>query len=1009
MNSFTPLHIYSGYSYLKSGLILNKIPSIAKTKGFSSVGLCDIGTMNGYAPFFHECKRIGVNPVFGFDIEFEEGILSFFVLNEEGYRNALKIVYESSKKTLNKEELKKYIGGLKIICPMDGLNFSHQNDDFVSLLTSFLRGLGDVYLGMPYLPDDKEYISFIREFASSHSYKTIAFPKIAYKEKDDAITLEIVKAIEEKNNLDILDKKGNEYFLDSETIESYYTKEEIDATSFASSFELIKKRGSLLIYPNNEGKSSDIYLKEAAFAGINSKISNPNDEYISRLNYELDVIIKMGYADYFLLVKDYIDYARSHSISVGPGRGSAGGSLVAYALGIIEADPLKYGLLFERFLNPERQSMPDIDVDFADSDRDMVVDYLIKKYGENRVSHIITSQTIMAKEALRDIARVYKYPERTVDLLISSLKDDRKTLRDNYRISKEFRNLVDSDSYYLNYVRLASKIEGLPRQSGLHAAGIVINNESLDDVLPIIYQEGIGTVACLEKDYLEEQGFLKFDILSLSNLTTIDRCLASIKENQGKDIKQSEIPFDDKGAIEIIAKGYTAGLFQVEQRTSSWAIPQIKPSSLSDMIALISLIRPGPSDNIPTFSRRKNGEERITYLCPELEPILKETYGIIVYQEQIMQIVRSLAGFSYGQADLFRRAISKKDSNKLASLHDSFIKGCVNNGKSESLGEEIYQLIFKFAEYGFNKSHALCYAIITCRMAYLKRYYPSEFFAAILDTTSPGDSKYNVIRKEMRRFGINLKNPSVNESEANHKSKGKDIYMPLSSINGVNQSLSAGIIDERTLNGPFVDYEDFIKRMYPNGLNKKNLLPLIDGGALDGLSYSRTTMRDSLEQMLDYVSLLYSKDGKSIVIDENLVFKPYIEKKEDDLVDNLAKEKAVLKISISGSPLEKYSSYLKSKKAYSLISIDEIKDNYFFVAGLIKEIKEITTKKGDMMAFVSIYDNDNEVEFTLFSDKYKEYSSLLKENCPVLIGARIDRSMRKRYIIDIMENLEEER
>ena len=1009
--SFVPLHIYTGFSYLRSALPAQRVPFLAKKYGFAKVGITDDGSLSGFAPFERACKDAGAAPVYGMDATIEEGTFTLFVENEAGYRNLLHLTKLASEKKLAFSHLKERSTGLALVYTMDPQLFESRyqasSEELALKIAEYTKPFGHAYLGLPYLPHDPKIVNDIRSFAATHSFEVVAFPKILYEKPEDAIALEILHAIAEKTNLEEKEKKGDECFMKEEDLSKYYTLEEMKRTetiaSLQSEFKLITKRGGLLKFHNDLGLSSPEYLTKLAFDGLKEKGFAENNDYIKRLNYELDVIIKMGYADYFLIVADYVNWAITHGVSVGPGRGSGAGSLVSYCLGIVTVDPIKYGLLFERFLNPERISLPDIDCDFADDRRDLVVRYIQNKYGEDHVGYVLTTQNIKAQQALRDIGRVYQYRQNEIELMCSSIVDPRLSLRENYKRSPKLKELVDSDKYFLTYISLAAKIEGIPRQAGLHAAGIVVNDKPLEECLPVMMEENIGSVACLEKDYLEDQGFLKMDILGLTNLTIIDQVIAMVKKNEGIDLNYRELPYDDAESIKIIAENKTMGLFQLESAGMKKAIRVVQPSSFNDVAALLALFRPGPMDSIATYARRKHGQEKVQYLAPELEGILKETYGIIVYQEQIMRIVREMAGFSYGQADMFRRAISKKDMAKLEAQKGLFIKGCLSNGKSQALSEKVFDLIFRFANYGFNKAHAFSYAVITCQMAYLKKHYPREFYCAILASQDPATTKFKDTLSEVKALGLHLAVPDINRSEESFVIEGKAIRFPLSSIKGLGGQIVGAILDERRANGPYEDIFDFAARNKKNGLNLPTLVKLIDAGALDTLYPSRASLRAASSPAMNYSELMYGDDGQQILLNIG-VSKPAMEKREDDQMTNLAAEYEALGIMVSGSRLSFIEDKLKAAKVAPLSEIPN-KTGSFLTAGIIKSARSITTKTGKKMAFMELYDDLNEASFILFDEVFNRNFPLLKTDNIILVRAhketrRYNNSGEESYVVE---------
>ncbi len=1010
---FIPLHIYSGFSYLQSGLTIEKIAKVVKANGYEYCGLCDNGSLSGIAPFEHLIKGVGSKPVFGMDIQTPIGTLSLFIKNEEGYRNLLSISTAIIEKRLSDEIIVDHSKGLICVYPLE---LSFYAESLVESEREFARRLFELtgkfdktLIGLPYGEENLTLIRQGRAFADKYAYLAVAFPHILYERKEDAITLDIVNAISDKNTLSEKEKLGENYFISESELRAFYTDEEIDnsykVAISCKKFSLIMKRGTLLHFENDKGLTSEEYIKQIANEGMAREGLKGKIEYEDRLSYELSVIHQMGYDDYFLIVSDYVNYARNNGIFVGPGRGSAGGSLVSYCLGIIETDPLKYNLLFERFLNPERRSMPDIDVDFSDVNREKVVSYLQNKYGSQRVGRVLTTQTIGAKEALRDIARVYGYKDREVDTIISCIVNDKLTLREDYKTSPQFKSLVDSDKFYLEMVALASKIEGLPRQAGLHAAGVVLNNEPLTETLPVALNEEVGYVACLEKDYLEEQGFLKMDILGLRNLTIIEIALNLIEMNRGIKISPYEIPYEDEEAIKLICKNKTMGLFQLESPGMKRTIKEIQPTTFEDIAAIEALFRPGPMDSIPSFARRKHGTETIKYLTSELEPILKNTYGIIVYQEQIMQIASSVAGFSFGEADVFRRAISKKDKSKIDAMHEKFIKGCINKGKSKQLAEQLFALIEKFANYGFNKSHAISYAVLTCRMAYLKAHYPAEFYCAILDSMAPGDKKFKDTLTEMKELGLKLSSPDINRSYKSFIVDGTSLRTPLSAIRGMQGILLNNVLKEREEHGPYIDIFDFAVRTIEYGLNIQMLIKFIDSGSFDLLHPNRESLRKSANSIMTYANMFGSSALAGGLLDIGIE-KPMLANVEDDLRINLEAEFETLGMMISASPFKLYEKelvgvkFIRIEDAYSA-------NGEFVTAGLVKNVKAIITKKGTQMCFLEIYDDLNDMEFTLFEEAYlKSFSALKKDNL-VLVTGRKDRIKQDSFLATLVRKVGE--
>ena len=1001
--NFLPLHIYSGYSFLRSGILLPSLVATAKKRGQRYCAICDYQTLTGFPELTKLCKKLGLTPIYGADLQVGESLYGAFILEEEGYQNLIELTYLASVRALELKDLKDHQEGLFFVLDLSSLPLkdllSKDEKEFAELLRISSLGLNNFHLGIPYLPKETELLSKLRGFLGHYPYSSLAYPSIRYGKKEDAIALQIMEAIDRDETLENKEAVGDEYYLGEEELTATYLPEELLATEALVSkcrFTFERKRGALPLFPCPEGISSRQLLRNLVAKGLKERLPVHGPEYEERVQKELEVIEKMGFSDYFLIVADYVAYAKSHGILVGPGRGSAVGSLVSFALGITKADPLRYGLIFERFLNPERQTMPDIDVDFADTRREEVISYIQEKYGRQRVARILVLQTLGSKASIRDVGKVFHYESRHIDMLAKTVMS-KLTLRENYKTNEAFRTLVDSDPYYLEIVSLAAKIEGLPRQPGLHPAGVILSREDLSRIVPIAEHDEAGFVAQYETSYLEEQGCLKMDLLSLTYLTLIERTL-SLLEKQGINLTYENIPIDDKAAIALIAQGKTVDLFQLESAGMNRAIKAVKPTTFEDIVAIISLHRPGPMDSIPTYARRKNKLEPVRYLHPALEPCLKETYGVLVYQEQILQIARDLAGFSLGQADLFRRAVSKKDAAKMQEMRQSFIDGCLRNGIDAKSSVAIYDLIAKFASYGFAKSHAVAYAALACQLAYLKAHYPLALYAAMLDGISPGDETFGKLLTEIKTSGIRLLLPNINESQTRFCPKTGCLLPPLNFVSKVTSSLASFIVNERELHGPFKDIFDFASRIYPGGLDLTAFIRLIDGGCFDGFGFSRASLRLGAPLALDYASTFAGIDGN---VSLGLSFpKPEIPVIASDRTSDLLAEKEALGIMISGSPLDSKEAEIEKKGLKRLSRLLQTGEEGTY-AGVLSSVKAIRTKKGSRMAFVTLYDEESVVEAVLFEEDYNRLYPILKDGNLVAAKIRPNRGRDGFALIDI--------
>ncbi len=1014
MSKFAPIHIISGYSLLRSGLTMERIEKAVKGNDYFGFGLTDENVMSGLPPFVHICENVKKPYVLGMSLVIENEYLVLYAFNDEGYQNLIALSLAVQKDELSLSLLKEHSFGLIGVLETKYGHFFEVFSTLEKIDTSFTKYLLEIsklfpdnfYLGIEVTNrEENAYANKVRKFADQYTYDCVAIPRVRYLKKEDAIVLDIVDAIDKGEHLEKKSEVGQECFLSEADYHKIYTEKEIVNTNkivLSNKLEFYKNRGSMLHFGQSD---SDQQLKEMSYASLNKLGLNNKSEYIDRLEHELDIIKKMGYSDYFLLVQDYVNWAKNNGILVGAGRGSAAGSLVSYLLNINEVDPLLYNLQFERFLNPNRTSMPDIDVDFMDTRRDEVVQYMRDKYGNHRVSNIVAYQTIGAKQALRDIGRVYQIPETDISMLCKSLKDDKSTLGQNYRTSETFKKYCDSDKYLREIVSLAGKIEGLPRQSSLHAAGILLNNIDMENAMPISIDLNDNYVSQYEGKYLEEQGFLKMDFLGIRNLTTIDYCIKLINSHYSDlHLDPYHIPFDTKEVFELIRSGQVIGLFQIETPVMKKGIQIIKPTCFADVVALLALNRPGPMQFMASYAKRRDGKEKITYISDDLKDILSSTYGIIVYQEQINMIATKIAGMTPGEADLFRRAISKKDKKVLESQKDIFIKGCISKGYNEKVALEIFNHIAKFADYGFNKSHSVAYAMITCRMAWLKANYPLEFYSAVLQVGSTSETKFGEYISEMRKRNIAVLSPSINKSSLVFDVNDNGLLFPLSAIHGLNTLCISNILLERE-KGPFSDFFNFVSRMYAYKINESQIMALINAGALDELFNSRASMRITVKSALQYAELNYSEDGQ-MNLGISMIAPPIMNIGEDKPIDNLNYEYEALGVMLSSNPLD----YKKEQlDKLHVVSINDANRNRIVtVAGVVKDIRRIKTKKGDQMAIMKIYDQTGDLDVTIFPRVFDIAKGYLKKNSILIITGKFDQQREEEsFIADEIKLLED--
>lgn len=911
--NFYPLNVLSEYSLLESALKIEDY--IAKLKLFNYKGgaIADLNHTYGYGPFSVQMKKNNLKSIYGLtlDISLNDEIIkvSFYIKNNDGYKNILKIV-NSIDLT---EPLKVDSYELKGLIAVIHTSSITKIDLYKNLIYKLSNKVDNLYLGLEiYNQDDITKANLIRDFVKVYPYKLIAFPNILYANKKDHEAYQILNAIKEKSTIESLNQEGPYFILSPKALGVLYSNEEINNTVEIANdctFNFLDIKGHMLKF-YQEQKESDNKLRQLAFENAN-KLNLSSDVYLKRIEKELNIISKMGYSDYFLIVSDYINYAKSIGILVGPGRGSAAGSLVSYVLGITEIDPLKFNLSFERFLNPLRVTMPDIDVDIEEERRIEVIDYIKRRYGEDKVANIVTFNTIKLKSSIRNVGDVLKYIPARVDTLAKSIAKNSKStnFEEEAKNNYSFNKLL-SDKYYQNIVSKANKIVGFPTNTSIHAAGIILSNTPLNE--SIEFKNGIVNQ---EFSYLEQLGFLKMDILSLSNLTFIKNIRNYIKELGYKDINISE-NLNDQKSYEILNKGMTLGIFQLESYGINEAIKQIKPTCFNDLVALLALFRPGPMANIPIYAKRKEENKIPSSGYKALDNELKETYGIIIYQEQIIRIAQIVAKFEPGKADLLRRAISKKDTSKMMALKEEFINGSINNGYQKSDAENIYNLILKFSNYGFNKSHSVSYSMISLLLLYYKAHYPLAFYSALLETTSTSDKNFIKLIREARYFGIKIKNPDINISNSSKPViLDNCIYLPFKTISGINKGVYESLVANR--NDKYCSLSNVIVNLRKsNSLDINSFKSLINAGVFDSFGYTRGGLIESCPQLI--------QDSEYMLGDETLDIK-----RSDDKVKNLIREKDTLGVCLS----IKIKDLITTKEGYIplIITKEEIKTSTGYV------------------------------------------------------------------------------
>ena len=940
---FTALQVKTSYSILNSLNDIKKLVSLAVNYGYVSLAITDDNNMFGVMEFYEECKKNNIKPIIGIELTVNDSHILLYAKNNLGYKNIIKLSTITSERKVTQEDLEKYKDNLILIMPFsfyDEKIFNIYKEKYIGYSNKEEKGkitIPKVFINdVSYLnPKDYIYLNYLNMIRDG---KIIGEYDLNKNIGKHLLTKEEILLIADKADLDNM-----EYIIDSCNVELTYTE------------------GLLPIY--DKSIDSKKHLKELSIKGLNKRLNNNvPEEYHRRLEKELSVIDKMGFNDYFLIVYDYVLYAKKHNILVGPGRGSAAGSLVSYTLGITDIDPIKYNLLFERFLNVERVTMPDIDIDFDALKRQEVIDYVIDKYGEKKVVGIITFNTLGAKQVIRDVGRVLNIKLSLIDNIAKLCTKDLKTsLEENTNLKKIINNSDELKKLY----NISLHLEGLPRHISVHAAGVVMSKYDIDETIPL-YKNQLGMyVSGYSKDYLEPLGLLKMDFLGISNLTLIDEVINNIRAHTNLNITFGNIPMDDPKTIHMFEIGDTEGIFQFEAPGMIKFLKKLKAKSFNDIVAATSLYRPGPMDSIPEYIERKNSKSKIDYIDDSLEDILKETYGIIIYQEQVMQIAVKMANYTLGEADILRRAMSKKKESILLKEKEKFVNGSISNGYSREVSEKVYNIILKFANYGFNKSHAVAYSIIAYKMAFLKTHFYNYFMLSLLNNVINNENKTNIYISKLRQKNIEVLPPDINLSSTKYTIDNNNIICPLSIIRNVGINIANIILKERE-NGPYKNFIDFVRRTYNKSINRKILESLILSGSFSNMEYNKKTLMTNLDNIINYAEL--ASDNTLIEIEEPLI----------DKVSEYTKEELILHefntfgFYISQHPVSKY----KQSNDISTLNLESNLNKYITIVLEVLNIKEIITKNNDVMAFIKASDEYKQIDLTVFPKTYNENKHL---------------------------------
>ena len=1052
--SFAHLHVHTEYSLLDGSNKIKEYVARVKELGMNSAAITDHGVMYGVIDFYREARKQGINPILGcevyvapnsrFDREVTGGDDRYYHLvllaeNNEGYENLTKIVSKGFvegyyyKPRVDKELLRTYHKGIIALSaclagevPRYLTKGMYEEAKDRALEYQEIFGKGNYFLELQDhgIPDQQLVNQQLMKLSQETGIELVATNDVHYTYADDAKAHDILLCIQTGKKLadeNRMRYEGGQYYVKSEEEMAAlfpYARQALENTQKIAdrcSVEIEFGVTKLPKYDVPEGYTSWEYLQKLCYEGLDQRYRTPSQELKDRLAYELDTIRHMGYVDYLLIVWDFIKYAKDHGIAVGPGRGSAAGSIVSYCLGITTIDPIHYQLLFERFLNPERVSMPDIDVDFCYERRQEVIDYVTRKYGKDCVAQIVTFGTLAARGVIRDVGRVMDLPYAYVDSIAKMIPQELGiTIDKALQMNPELRKLYESDETVTHLIDMAKRLEGLPRHCSMHAAGVVICQKPVEEYVPLS-RAADGTITTqFIMTTLEELGLLKMDFLGLRTLTVIQNAVQLARKKQ-PDLQIDKIDYNDKAVLDYIGTGKTEGIFQLESGGMKNFMKELQPHSLEDVIAGISLYRPGPMDFIPQYIRGKNDRSSITYDCPQLEPILAPTYGCIVYQEQVMQIVRDLAGYTLGRSDLLRRAMSKKKAAVMEKERKTFVygdeetgvPGCIKNGIDEQTANKIYDEMIDFAKYAFNKSHAAAYAVVSYQTAWLKYYYPVEYMAALMTSVIDNPTKVAEYIYVCRQMGIRILPPDINKGEADFSVDGGDIRYGLAAIKSIGRPVIRAIVNDRKELGEFRNLEDFITRISSRELMNKRLVEnLIKAGALDVLGGTRKQFMSIYIQIVDHMQ----QEKKNSMVGQMSLFDVVSEEQKEEFQirmpdvgeytkeNLLGFEKEVLGVYVSGHPLEPYEE--EWRKVISATTADfqvdpevgytKVRDGAReIIGGIIAEKTVKHTKTNQMMAFLTVEDLFGTVEVVVFPRDYEKYRQYLEEDNKIFVKGRV--------------------
>ncbi|SFQ06753.1 DNA polymerase III subunit alpha [Salibacterium halotolerans] len=1024
---FVHLHIHTEYSLLESTARMDTLIEQASDAGMEALAITDKNGMHGVIPFYKKCEQAGIKPIIGIEL-WVEGLKrsgSFPVLllaeNNSGYRELMRLsTIKQTEQVITLDRTAAVLENAVVLFPYAesepaALLRDGDPSGAEEVLEAWTGRVGALSMYMERQPvqDEDDMIQAWKELAAQQKLPLAAGFNVhmtSFDEREALLALKAVETGKPLSDVSLEHIKHQGWMKDEEGIRRLMENEpdvvrEAGRIAQRCHVTIDFNQSLLPSFPLPEGHTAESFLRDQCFRGLKYRFGEPEQTVLERLEHELGIIHDMGFEDYFLLVADFVDFARRQGMLVGPGRGSAAGSLVSYVLEITDIDPVRHNLLFERFLNPERLNMPDIDIDFPDYRRDEVMEYAARTYGWEHVAQIVTFGTFGARAALRDAGRILEAPQALVDRLASFVPQGPGTsLRKTYKDNQVMRDLLEKESTAYAVFRLAVQLEGLPRHTSVHAAGVVMSGSRLFDHVPLMKKDGNILLTQYPMDDLEELGLLKMDFLGLKNLSLLERMTASIRYRENETIDLRRLPLDDESTYKMLSNGDTTGIFQLESAGMRRALKQIQPERFEDIAAVNALYRPGPMENIPVYAERKNNQTEPEYPHEDLRDILAPTYGVIVYQEQIMQIASTMAGYSFGQSDLLRRAVSKKDRRVLDQERTRFVTGAQKQGYDEQTASAVYDLIVKFADYGFNRSHAAAYSLIAYQLAYLKAHYPAHFYAALLTLHAGNPDKMGEYIREAAQKDIAILPPSVNESTAVFQAASRSIRFGLLPVKNVNAEMIRSLIEERR-HVKYSGFIDFLMRLNPDVWRRRPLEMLIKAGAFDEFGTDRAVLLASLDRAVEYAA--FQKDVGGLLPEGHMDFR-FVDMPPFTELENYEAEKESAGFYLTGHPLHKYDRVLAPFEPVSFHEELPGNRNGVWAAGMVEEVKNVRTRQGQSMAFASLTDGTGSMEAVFFPNVYRTSHNLLQEQRPILIRGRADQKAEgNKLLVDEVLDLEE--